>query len=226
MSKVRIYLGEVQTTRRVKKLVLTGEENITSGHLDVSLFNIPVSDYLKQSTITVISTHYIAQSNVNGWADVNDKSITFYGNTGSATKTMYIRDSSYSTVADFKAYLAAQYAAGTPVTVWYVLANEETGIVNEPLMKIGDYADTLSMEQAGVSVPTVAGSNTLDVLTEVKPSEVYIKYKSEPVPQLSMLSSPSINAPEEPSEEAEETPEEEEEVPEETENTTPEAVEE
>lgn len=172
-----VYLGEVQTTRKIKKLVLTGEENITSGHLDVSLFNIPVSDYLKQSTITVISTHYIAQSNVNGWVDVNDKSITFYGNTGSATKTMYIRDSSYSTVADFKSYLAQQYAAGTPVTVWYVLAESETGIINEPLMKIGDYADTLSMEQAGAQIPTVNGSNTLDVLTTVKPSEVYIKYK-------------------------------------------------
>ena len=44
-------------------------------------------------------------------------------------------------------------------------------------MKINNYADTLSMEQAGVEIPTVNGSNTLDVLTTIKPSEVYIKYK-------------------------------------------------
>lgn len=44
-------------------------------------------------------------------------------------------------------------------------------------MKIGSYADSISKEQAGAQIPTVNGSNTLDVLTTVKPSEVYIKYK-------------------------------------------------
>ena len=174
-----VYLGEVETTRKIKKLVLTGEENITSGHLDVNLFNIPVSDYLKQSAITCVSTHYISQSNVNGWADVNDKSATFYGNTGSATKIMYIRDSAYTTVADFKTYLQQQYAAGTPVTIWYVLATEETAVVNEPLMRIGDYADKLSMEQAGVEIPTLKRPNTtvIDITTSLPPSEVYAKYR-------------------------------------------------
>lgn len=73
------------------------------------------------------------------------------------------------------AYLQQQYTAGTPVTVWYVLAEPETGIVNEPLMKIGDYADTISSAQAGVTIPTVNGENVLDVPTEVPPSEVTIK---------------------------------------------------
>lgn len=58
-----------------------------------------------------------------------------------------------------------------------MLATEETGIVNEPLMRIGDYADTVSYEQAGVQIPTARGTNTLDVLTDVKPSNVYLKYK-------------------------------------------------
>lgn len=61
---------------------------------------------------------------------------------------------------------------------WYVLATEEIGIVNEPLMKIGDYADTLSMEQAGVQIPTLNGTTVIDVDTAVKPTEMYIKYKS------------------------------------------------
>jgi len=197
-----VYLGEVQTTRKIKKLVLTGEENWQAGTQNFYIFvtsqGAPYS--------SAICTH------------ANNSSIN---NNGNALWIKKVDFPDTPTIDNFKSYLAAQYAAGTPVTVWYVLATETTGIVNEPLMKIGDYADTLSMEQAGVSVPTVAGSNTLDVLTPVKPSEVYIKYNGEPVPQLSMLSSPSINAPEEPSEEAEETPEEEvpEEVPEETEIT-------
>ena len=77
-------------------------------------------------------------------------------------------------ITAFKSWLASQYAAGTPVTVWYVLAEPETGIVNEPLMKIGDYADTITMAQAGVTLPTVAGTNTLTVDTTVQPSSVSI----------------------------------------------------
>jgi hypothetical protein len=43
-------------------------------------------------------------------------------------------------------------------------------------MKIGDYADTLSMEQAGVQIPTNKGSTTLDVLTAVKPSNISLRF--------------------------------------------------
>lgn len=84
-------------------------------------------------------------------------------------------DDKAARVAKFKSYLAAQYAAGTPVTIWYVIATPETAVVNEPLMKIGDYADTVSAAQSQVTIPTVNGENVLDVLTEVKPSEVTIK---------------------------------------------------
>ena len=89
--------------------------------------------------------------------------------------------SSGNTVAGLKEYLAAQYAAGTPVTVWYVLAKPETAIVNEPIMKIGDYADTVSFAQAGVTIPTVNGENVLDVPTTVPPSEVWIRGKIKEV---------------------------------------------
>jgi len=61
---------------------------------------------------------------------------------------------------------------------WYVLAESETGIVNKPLMKIGEYADSLSRAQTGIDIPTVIGQNTLDVLTTVKPSSMRIEYTS------------------------------------------------
>jgi hypothetical protein len=48
-----------------------------------------------------------------------------------------------------------------------MLATPETAVVNEPLMKIGDYADSLT-----TSIPCTAGENTLDVQTTVAPSEV------------------------------------------------------
>ena len=86
---------------------------------------------------------------------------------------MRISSSTASTVAELKSYLATQYAAGTPVIIWYVLETPETAVVNEPLRKIGDYADTVS----GITIPTIAGTNTIDVDTTLKPSEVSVNYK-------------------------------------------------
>lgn len=165
-----IYLGEVETTRRVKKLVLTGEEtfiNYTfSGTRGVYVSNVLETKYARDYGMC---THYPVSTSPTPnslWIGVNDTRLYFVG----------IRDAlSVDDANDVKRWVAAQYAAGTPVTVWYVLAEPETAIVNEPLMKIGDYADTVSFAQAGVTIPTVSGENVLDVPTEVKPSEVTIK---------------------------------------------------
>lgn len=176
---VPIYLGEAETTRRIKKLVLTGEEgwrrtaNEKCYYIDLA--NGCPNDYLKQLTTTSICSHYQSQNNTaSGSNKVDSGHFCFYIGGGCE---LYIGETTISSATDFKSYLAAQHAAGTPVTIWYVLANEETGIVNEPLMKIGDYADTLSMEQADVSIPTIAGTTVIDYDGELKPSQMYIKYR-------------------------------------------------
>jgi hypothetical protein len=169
-----VYLGEVETTRKIKKLVLTGTD----------------ADGEWKASPTYTGSFYLKTGHANGIIKegmcdraTNVKELTDY-NYGK----MYVEKSGLIllinlwlfdtaiTLADFKSYLAQQYAAGTPVVVWYVLAEPEIGTVNEPLMKIGDYADTVSKAQAGVSIPTNNGSTTVDVSTELKPSEVYIKY--------------------------------------------------
>jgi hypothetical protein len=162
-----IYLGSTQTTRCVKKLVLTGQENWGSSHLDVNLFALSgIDDTAKGLKKTTISTHYQSQTNVESWALVIDNRVCFHAYSNS--NILYIRDSTYATVADFTTYLSQQYANGTPVTVWYVLATAETAAVNEPLMKIDNYADTLSNATA---IPTTEGANSITVDTTVQPSE-------------------------------------------------------
>lgn len=169
-----IYLGEVESTRRIKKLVLTGEENweqVTAGdntyiRLDIGVLNTYIGD-------TIVCTHC-------GYANISS-STSGYGcdilnSVGSDRDFLCFRLQGYQGNTIFKQYLEAQYTAGTPVTVWYVLAEPETGVVNEPLCKIGDYADTLSMEQAGAQIPTNNGTTVIDVDSTLKPSEVYIKY--------------------------------------------------
>ena len=163
-TTTNIYLGEVQSTRKIKKYEFTGDEN---WHIEGS--DIFYSDIMNDAYRTIpICSHFKGVASL-----ANNNDITISQTLRINIKTDYITH----TVNDFKTYLQQQYSNGTPVTVWYVLATPTTGIVNEPIRKIGDYADTVSMEQTGIEIPTVRGANTLDVLTDVKPSKVYIKYK-------------------------------------------------
>lgn len=147
--------------RVVKELVLTGEENWYGNHSDIGLFTLyTINDYLKTSGISLLNTHYPSNENANSWEGVQDMSCCLYKNTGNTTFALYIRDSRFNTLADFKSYLAAQYANDTPVKVYYVLAEAETESVTLP------------------KIPTLDGTTVIDVETEIEPSNMYLKYKS------------------------------------------------
>ena len=171
-QSVDIYLGESQTTRRIKKLVLTGEEGWQSlwGVLSLSK---QISAVTTPRIQTLICDRYDAKYNLTtgqGYpAQYGNNSIAFRNYASS----ILIRDDTFGTdTTSFKSYLAAQYANGTPVTVWYVLAEPETGILNEPLRKIGDYADTIDSTQTNAQIPTSAGSTTISWAGEgLAPSE-------------------------------------------------------
>ena len=161
-----VYLGQVETVRQIKKVVLDGTESwedVSIPSQDTYRYRINISDTAKDgSIVTAICSHYIYYYGSAG--------VGF--NIGSGGGQLYIRDANCATDTDFKTYLTQQYAAGTPVTVWYVLAESTTGIVNEPLRKIGNYADTVS----GITIPTITGKDTFDVQTTLKPSEVSLTY--------------------------------------------------
>ena len=166
-----VYLGEVETTRKIKKLVLTGDEdwNRDGTSSDITRYRIALNDAYKSSD-TFNTQFYISHYKIvaGGYTDNS----SFLYNSKFAWLYICVDINTYPLTNDFKAYLAQQYAAGTPVTVWYVLATETTGVVNEPLMKIGNYADEVS----NISIPTTTGKNIVDVETVLKPSEVSFNY--------------------------------------------------
>lgn len=157
-----IYLGEAQTTRRIKKLVLTGDENwemvVFGGHNGFLTY----APQAQKGVISCICSHYKTE-----YANKNN---TIYFIAQPANGRFIIFDDRFASATDFKSYLAAQYAAGTPVTVWYVLAEPEAAVVNEPMHKIGNYTDTITMAQAGVTIPTFDGDNIISFGTTVQPS--------------------------------------------------------
>lgn len=180
-----IYLGESQTTRRIRKLVLTGEETFTKNYPSDS------TSYLYYTNRATILPGSIAKTQVfcnelpernsspasNIGINANNDSQVVYFNFGADVMNT---QPSGNTVVGLKEYLAAQYAAGTPVTVWYVLAEPETGIVNEPLMKIGEYADTIDSAQTTTQIPTSAGETTISWAGEgLAPSEIELTYRKQ-----------------------------------------------
>lgn len=169
-QNVDIYIGESQTTRRIKKLVLTGEENWrkrTYGNANYTFEHNP--GFVIRNGLC---SHYAKYSAQN-----IDKVDGIYLE---ATAAIIITDLRYTTTTDFKAFLATQYADGTPVTVWCVLTTEEIGTLNEPLRKIGGYADTIDSTQTTTQIPTSAGSTTISWAGEgLAPSQVELEYEKK-----------------------------------------------
>lgn len=160
-----IYLGSTQTVRQVKKLVLTGDENWNENLTNYGYrFGLNVSDSMQSDTQDVRSLCTHLSLTVRGGTGLDVQNVYVI----SASNDLIIKLSNSDRVSDLKTWLAQQYAAGTPVIVWYVLATPTTAAVNEPLMKIGDYTDTLSN---AASIPTTEGANSITVDTTVQPSE-------------------------------------------------------
>ena len=170
-----IYLGEVPTTRRIGKLVLDGTETWynnwrpTSGSYgtilsssESKILNMILCTHLPQATYDDLYNGTVGISIVPGKVYLC---------------AIRVPDTIASSDTEFKTWLAAQYAAGTPVTVWYVLATETTGVVNEPIRKIGDYVDTVS---ADITLPLSSTEpNIVDVNTTLKPSSASFTYNKK-----------------------------------------------
>lgn len=154
-TPVDIYIGESQTTRRIKKLVLDGTErdweksSTRAGCFALRGIGTGVTEK------TMYCTHATYVSTASQLASNNT---CYMGNDFNIWLDLF---NAQTTIEQFKDYLAQQLTNGTPVTVWYVLATPTTGTINEPLRKIGDYADTIDSTQTTAQIPTSAGSTTI-----------------------------------------------------------------
>lgn len=141
------YSGK-SVERPIKELILTGDED----WFEYSLADTYRLSLSGNTGITGygLSTHFKC---------VATTSELVHGSFVSGTNSSYFKYEN-SSLSDFKAYLKEQYAAGTPVKVYYVLAAPITEIVELP------------------EIPTLDGTTVIDVDTEVKPSNMWVEYKS------------------------------------------------
>lgn len=158
-----IYLGQVPTTRRIKKLVLDGTESTWLEWSGLNLFRVPdtLLDYRAQKDGAICDSLPLVMRD-----DLTTNSFCW----SSGTVGEFIININNYNLADLRTYLSSN-----PITIWYVLAEPETAVVNEQLMKIGDYADTITMAQAGVEISTTKGFNAITTDTAVLPSIIEVK---------------------------------------------------
>lgn len=132
-------------TRYIKKLVLDGTENWTkTENDDKSFFNW----YIGTATIQDIGlcSHF-------PYGGVTSGSTTI-GVLMTSGGSLRIRPNNVSsmTLTEFTTWLSTQYANGTPVTVWYVLATAETNTITIPTGLSGTVEGYTT--QTGTPTPT------------------------------------------------------------------------
>ena len=166
-TTTNVYLGEVASTRQIKQIVLTGEENYTESTgwkgTNTSVYYVGASGTsVTYAEILSTSSHF--QGVARSTLQFVDTECTCMGNNIALFR---IKSSIANDATEFKQWVAQQYAADTPVCVWYVLATPQTTTLNEPIRKIGNYADSVSV----TGIPTTA-EEQFDIDTTLKPSEV------------------------------------------------------
>ena len=169
-----IYLGSTQTTRQIKKYVCTGNETIRAYDAEYSRIFVEVSDLRSMGirATPMVCSHF--QGIYDGRHITLVPLNSVYSGSPVTDKGFYIKETDYQTDTSLKAFLTDQYANGTPVTIWYAVSTPETAVINEPLMKIGDYADSLSVD---VEIPLSQNTkNNIDIDTTVKPSSASFTY--------------------------------------------------
>lgn len=140
-------------TRRVRVKVLDGTEDWTWSSTRVAL-NIEDAK-VEDNTWTIICSHYDGYLCSTSLDYVPDNGCKY----NVVDMNFLIKDSVHGTSAvDFKAYLAAQYAAGTPVIILYPLAEKTTNTVTRQVLK------------------TEEGTTSISAIAEIAPIDVEIKY--------------------------------------------------
>ena len=134
--------GGVVVTHRTAVYALDGTENF--GQVGSAYYTSGTLDGLKQlEGFATVANMTCSHASVKA-----PSSLTAAGNIGvgignGSNLSLYLNlGSQYATVADFKAYLAAQYAAGTPVTIVYELAEPVTETL-APITPVGTPKDTI-----------------------------------------------------------------------------------
>lgn len=142
-------------THRIGCHVFDGTETFSksSAYGKAFLINTASASWGADRTASVLCTHFLGLPQTKSSQEDNT---CFFNQTGH----FYFRVTDNSDPDAFKAWLAAQYASGAPVIVWFVLAENVTeSVTAQPLH-------------------TSAGDNTVSVVSNVDPVQLEVQYSA------------------------------------------------
>lgn len=131
--------------RFIKKIVLDGTEEFLRYNASTPrcYLEIPGANFT-DGKITCMCSHYTARKNGGLTA------VTSYPSGSIAWRTalnqLTIMDSEITSLAEFQAFLAQEYANGTPVTIWYCLAEPEETEMELPTLTPKKGSNTLTVD--------------------------------------------------------------------------------
>lgn len=140
-----------RVTRNVGIKVLTGD-NTKDGLWGTSagasnLYSLTIANSSTDNTFSPISTHFVGVLGNVGYASIQDGQFKH----GSNSNTYFFKDTNSENVTEFKAFLATQYAAGTPVIVVYPLSTPTTETVTGQHLTTQEGNNTISITQASIN---------------------------------------------------------------------------
>lgn len=149
------YKSKSSEYRIIAKYEFTGEESFYSAN---GIMRYALDGYKRTTDWGIICSHFQGVTNVTKMANLSENEVGLLVSSSGNNYLYFNTPDYFNDTLGFTAFLAEQYANGTPVTIWYVLAEAVTESI------------------AASDIPTVSGSNTLSVGTTVQPSSIYIKY--------------------------------------------------
>lgn len=153
--------GTQKIVRKIAKIELDGSESWQKWQENVY---VGVPNYIKSVWGTVSgfsrSSHYVPSLDAPELGTYGLGGLTQYRNSrwnGNIVINVGM------TTTEYKAYLASQAAAGTPVTFWYVV---EIPVEQDPPVTLPE-------------IPAIKGETVIDYDGDPKPSQMYVKYKGK-----------------------------------------------
>ena len=138
-------------TRNTGVKVLDGTENWFEVTGYSNLYGLSVADGTLSSNKIAIATHYQGTTANNASMD-NDTIKTTTATVLAPNKiSIYIKDGTNSTLANFKQFLTTQYQAGQPVIVIYPLATATTESVTAQPLSIQAGTNVIEITQASIA---------------------------------------------------------------------------
>lgn len=167
-----IDLARGVIVQRVGKVVMDG---VTAGMMaaskssnaNINTYNVSTADWGRAlgANLVLVTSHYTYLGTGNSSSIVKQDGVAL-NNSTTSVGSMYVGHNSIATLADYNAWLAAQLAAGTPVTVLYPLAEAvETALEGEALANAARLCSlypvtTITAENAWIEAQYVADTKT------------------------------------------------------------------